>query len=251
VALTQMQQIQSLGEALAWLEREIGWGVKPAVLGHLCGRIGELYACVMTNGQMALQVNQHGYDVRAASGERVSVKTTTQRLPCQINFNGNTVSRVDRVMVLRISTEEMQVEILVDAPIERAREMLRDRPGGKLTMYVAASAPVDGPSTPISKVRSATFQGVTVVELESGTVQVWSFGKAVMPVRPALRGLAAQIGVSVTNSRGNQYNTRRLGSLVLDRPGTRAGHGRPPGDSDRRSNLMPTAWPVPTRTIHS
>lgn len=32
MALTQMQQIQSLGEALAWLEREIGWGVQPAAL---------------------------------------------------------------------------------------------------------------------------------------------------------------------------------------------------------------------------
>jgi len=217
VALTQMQQIQSLGGALAWLEREIGWGVKPAELGHLCGRIGELYACVMTNGQMALQVNQQGYDVRAASGERVSVKTTTQRLPCQIAFNGNTVSSVDRVMVLRINTEEMQVEILVDAPIGRAREMLRERPGGKLTMHIAAPAPADGSTTPVAKVRSAIFRGLTVVELESGAIQVWSFGEAVTPVRPALRGLAAQLGVPVTNSRGNPYNTRQLGSLVLDR----------------------------------
>jgi hypothetical protein len=39
MALTQMQQIQSLGEALAWLERELNWGVKPASLSHLCGRI--------------------------------------------------------------------------------------------------------------------------------------------------------------------------------------------------------------------
>jgi hypothetical protein len=39
MALTQMQQIQSLGEALAWLERELNWGVKPATLSHLCGRI--------------------------------------------------------------------------------------------------------------------------------------------------------------------------------------------------------------------
>ena len=35
MALTQMQQIQSLGEALAWLERELNWGVKPANLSHL------------------------------------------------------------------------------------------------------------------------------------------------------------------------------------------------------------------------
>jgi hypothetical protein len=110
MALTQMQQIQSLGEALAWLERELNWGVKPANLSHLCGRIGELYACVITNGQMALAVNQKGYDVAAGSGERVSVKTTTRRLPCQMHFNAKTLTLVDRVIVLRINTDDMQVE---------------------------------------------------------------------------------------------------------------------------------------------
>lgn len=76
MALTQMQTIQSLGEALAWLEREVSWGVKPTELGHFCGRTGELYACVVSGGQMALDVNQHGYDVVGASGKRISVKTT-------------------------------------------------------------------------------------------------------------------------------------------------------------------------------
>lgn len=29
MAMTQMQIIQSLGEAMSWLERELGWGVPP------------------------------------------------------------------------------------------------------------------------------------------------------------------------------------------------------------------------------
>lgn len=42
MALTQMQIIQSLGEAMAWFERELQWGVPATELRHLCGRIGEL-----------------------------------------------------------------------------------------------------------------------------------------------------------------------------------------------------------------
>ena len=77
MALTQMQIIQSLGEALNWFERELQWGVPSAELRHLSGRIGELYAALITNGQMATSINQEGYDVVSSNGERVSVKTTT------------------------------------------------------------------------------------------------------------------------------------------------------------------------------
>ncbi|WWS88017.1 hypothetical protein V6B14_21220 [Sporosarcina psychrophila] len=35
-----MQIIQSLGEAMNWLEREISWADKSAELRHLMGRIG-------------------------------------------------------------------------------------------------------------------------------------------------------------------------------------------------------------------
>ena len=59
-----MQIIQSLGEAMSWFERELNWQVQPTELRHLCGRIGELYAALITNGQMALETNQNGYDVK-------------------------------------------------------------------------------------------------------------------------------------------------------------------------------------------
>ncbi len=38
--LTQVQIIQSLAEALSWFEKEVSWGVSPAELNHLTGRIG-------------------------------------------------------------------------------------------------------------------------------------------------------------------------------------------------------------------
>ena len=74
MAMTQMQIIQSLGEAMSWFERELQWGVPPTELRHLSRRIGELYAALITNGQMASNVNQSGYDVVTSIGERVEAR---------------------------------------------------------------------------------------------------------------------------------------------------------------------------------
>lgn len=88
MALTQMQIIQSLGEAMSWFERELQWGVEPTELRHLIGRIGELYAALISNGQMATEVNQKGYDVVSEKGEKISVKTTAMMgLGGHISFN--------------------------------------------------------------------------------------------------------------------------------------------------------------------
>jgi len=101
MALTQMQLIQSLGEAMAWFEKERSWGVPPQELRHLCGRIGELFAAMITNGQMANNINQKGYDVVSGIGERISVKTTTMSNPlppatANKEYSGRFVLRVDK-----------------------------------------------------------------------------------------------------------------------------------------------------------
>lgn len=75
MALTQMQIIQLLAEAMSWLKRELSWDVLATELRHLTGRIGEMYAALITNGRMATEVNQAEYDVVSISGERISVKT--------------------------------------------------------------------------------------------------------------------------------------------------------------------------------
>jgi hypothetical protein len=41
-----------------------------------------------------------------------------------VSFNVNTLEHVDRVMVLRMNTAEMQIETLLDAPLEKALEMM-------------------------------------------------------------------------------------------------------------------------------
>ena len=56
--LSQTQIIRSLGQALEWFEKELYWGVAPGQLNHLTGRIGELYAAMVTRGQMARATNQ-------------------------------------------------------------------------------------------------------------------------------------------------------------------------------------------------
>ncbi len=190
MALTQMQLIQSLGEAMSWLERELQWGVKPTELPHLIGRIGELYVALLTNGQMAETVNQRGYDVVSAEGERISVKTTgAKKGSNHISFNAKTLPEVDRVIVLRINDEEMEIETLLDAPFKDAV--------------------------------AVTFNGYTIRELENGTIEVETGGdrvkvvKPVKPVTPVLRQLADQLQIPLLNANNNPFNTRQLGSQVI------------------------------------
>ena len=77
------------------------------------GQYVELFAAVMTNGQMALEVNQKGYDVVSSKGERISVKTTAAGGPGgHVSFNPKTLSNVDRVIILRVNAEEREIETL-------------------------------------------------------------------------------------------------------------------------------------------
>ena len=122
MALNQMQTIQSLGNNLAMLQQEVEtFGVSATETRHLVGRIGELYACVITNGQMAPNTNEKGYDVVSNNGERISVKTTaTTTTSGGATFNLNTLDFVDRIMIMRIN-EDLEIEVLFDAPTDEAR----------------------------------------------------------------------------------------------------------------------------------
>ncbi len=142
MALTQMQIIQSLGEAMAWFERELSWDVPPTELRHLCGRIGELYVALITNGQMATEVNQKGYDVVSGEGERISVKTTARmKNTGYISFNPNTLDIVDRIIILKINTEDMQVETLLNALTEETKKIMSPEKNGKRTLALSPVKP--------------------------------------------------------------------------------------------------------------
>ncbi len=220
MALTQMQIIQSLGDAMNWLEREISWGAEPAELRHLMGRIGELYVAMFTNGNLAEHVNEKGYDVVTKENERISVKTTTRSTGNgHVAFNPNTLQYVDRIVILRFNQEEMELVILLDESIEIARELMTSRrPDGKLAIpmskLIKTQAKIrDDEELIVLKV--ATFKGYTIQELESGSIEVIADGKKVDVVRPVLREIAEAIGVALFNSNGNPYNTRQLGTLLI------------------------------------
>lgn len=216
MALTQMQLIQSLGEALAWLEREINWGVPPTELRHLCGRIGELYVAMLTNGQMAIQVNQRGYDVVSGTGERISVKTTAQTgYEGHAAFNRNSLDQVDRIVILRINTEEMQVEVLVNDTVDEVRKLMVGGEESKLVVPFRRFSQKAMPESPIQIIKEVDFDGYIIRELESGTIEIFRDEAPQTPAKPILREIAKKLSISLLNGNGNPHNTRQLGSLII------------------------------------
>ena len=230
MALTQMQIIQSLGEAMSWFERELQWGVPPTEQRHLCGRIGELYAALISNGQMALAVNQQGYDVVSGQGERISVKTTAMMdNGGQVLFNPRSLALVDRVMILRINTDAMQVEILLDAPVGEAMDFMGPEVKGKRSLPLRRLTRRVKPRHEIATVNEVTYAGFVIRELESGSIEVERDGQLVPNTYGALKPLALELNVSLLNSKGTAtVNTQRLGSLVIKAVGALNGEGGSP-----------------------
>jgi len=217
MALTQMQIIQSLGEAMAWFERELQWGVQPTELRHLSGRIGELYSALITNGQMATEVNQQGYDVVSSSGERVSVKTTAMMGSSgHISFNPNTLDKVDRVIILRINTEEMQIETLLNDTIENSMGLMgKPSSSGKVAISLSKLLKPEKARVDIAAIKSVSVGSYRIKELENGTIEIEEGGNLVSPVRPVLQSIAQSLNINTLNGNGNPYNTRQLGSILI------------------------------------
>lgn len=215
MSLNQFQIIKSLGEALSWFERELSWGVPAAELNHLTGRIGELYTAMFTYGQMATEVNQRGYDVVSAAGERISVKTVTSST--HVGFNHNTFEHVDRVVVLRLNTEDMAIEILLDKPASEARTAMREDKGGKLIfpIYRSAAQADEVSVANLLVTKQAQHRGYTLRQYENGTVQVLRDGELQQPALPILREFAAELQIDPLNSTGSPKNTRYLGDQII------------------------------------
>ncbi|WP_350586658.1 hypothetical protein [Pseudoalteromonas sp. RB2-MNA-CIBAN-0110] len=63
-----------------------------------------------------------------------------------ISFNTNTLSLVDRIIILRINTDEMQVETLLDAPVKEAKRLMSNAATGK--SFIAMSKLIKPPAKP-------------------------------------------------------------------------------------------------------
>ncbi|SEK65794.1 hypothetical protein SAMN05216382_0867 [Sphingomonas palmae] len=215
--LSQTQIIRSLGEALGWLEKELDWGAPLAGLRHLTGRIGEFYAAMLTRGrQMAGAVNQRGYDVVGFDGERIAVKTVTSS--GRATFNPRTLTLVDRIIVLRISTDAdngVAIETLLDVLRADFDHHLRSLANGEVEF------PIRPPRTPARDmddqaiIAEAAYDRWMVRQYESGTVRVLEDGVELATAMPVLRMLAATLGVDLRNANGGFRNTRQLGDAVL------------------------------------
>lgn len=218
MSLSQTQIIRSLGEALNWFEKELSWGAPIAELRHLTGRIGELYAAMVTRGQMALAVNQVGYDVVSAEGEKISVKTFTSSN--QISFNPNTLNHASRVMVLQIVLDENEPSIreLLDCTIPELLPKLRTSGGGYQLPTSPLIWPVSAPAVILADLKvvsSATWAEYTIQQLENGTIHVRAASGLLAQAKPALREIAKEVGVEILNTMGNAKNTRTLGSDII------------------------------------
>jgi hypothetical protein len=216
MAISQMALIQSLGEAMSWFEREVAWGVHATELRHLCGRIGELFVAVITNGRMATEVNQKGYDVVSSANERISVKTTaTVGSASHVMFNTKTLGVVDRVIILRINTEEREIETLLDVPIDKAMELMGPEAGGKRSIPLSKLVCRPSKLGATKTVSEVCYDGYKIREMENGSIEAEVKGMLVEPVKPVLRELAAALNIGLLNGSGNPHNTRQLGSLIM------------------------------------
>lgn len=82
----------------------------PTELRHLLGRIGELHCAIHTDGTLAKEVNQHGFDVIGGNGRRISVKATAQKKGAGfVTFNSNTFDRFEDVYILQYSEDDFHV----------------------------------------------------------------------------------------------------------------------------------------------
>ncbi len=226
--LTQVQIIQSLAEALAWFEKEISWGVAPGALNHLTGRIGELYAAMITRGQMALETKQRGYDVVSGLNERISVKTITTSN--HVSFNTATFGLVDRVMVLRVNVDEetgISVEEILDESADNAKAKMRSSGSNLIYNIPGASQREQRPVEQLRVTAQARYSDFELVRNESGAIRMVRDG-IVQPVivKDVLRPIAAEVGVEVLNSRGEVKNTQTLGADVIRALNAREGSGK-------------------------
>ena len=214
MSLSQVQIIRSLAEALTWFEKELAWKVEPAELRHLTGRIGELYAAMITRGQMALEVNQRGYDVVSAEGRHITVKTITSS--SYVSFRKSTLNVAHDAMVLRINTSdgEASIEEIFRGTVDELKSFCKDV--GTDLQYVIRKPP----SEPVVLDELAITGSVQigsrrVIQYENGTIAVEVDGARVPVVKPILRDIAAELRLSPLNSNGNQFNTRQLGAAII------------------------------------
>lgn len=160
---------------------------------------------MIMRGQMAVAVNQVGYDVVLAEGDKISVKTFTTST--RVDFKARTLHYATRVMVLQILIEEGEPSIreALDCSIEELRPMLRDV-GGQLYLPVnrirAATEALPRNLADLQVVASASWRNLQIVRLENGTILVKDEGGTLPQALPLPRQIAHAINIDGANALG-------------------------------------------------
>ncbi len=131
-------------------------------------------------------------------------------------FDPNTLELCDRIMILFFNQEEMQVEILFDGSVKEAERLMTDSNGKR--NISTSKLRTNRKTIPIENqavVRKAQYSDYEISELESGTIFVTKVGKTIKPVKPVLRKICKELGISIFSENERVYNTRRLGNVVL------------------------------------
>ncbi len=58
-----------------------------------------------------------------------------------VTFNARSLDLVDRVIVLRVNTEEMQIETLLNVPMSDAINLMSQETAGKRTLALSPTSP--------------------------------------------------------------------------------------------------------------
>lgn len=106
ISLEQIKRLYSQYNDILKLELSL-LNCKATELRHLTGRIGEFMCAIKTNGSLARQTNQHGFDV-ISGGRRISVKTTAQT-ENHITINPRTMDQFDDFFIVQYLDGEFKV----------------------------------------------------------------------------------------------------------------------------------------------
>jgi hypothetical protein len=110
----------------------------------------------------------------------------------------------------------MQVETLLNAPVQDATSMMTSETDGKRHISLGRLLKKPKPRSELKAIREVQFEGFMIRELENGTIEMDCGGHVVTPAKPVLRELSLKLNVSLVNSSGNPLNTRQLGTQVIN-----------------------------------
>jgi hypothetical protein len=133
-----------------------------------------------------------------------------------ISFNPNTLNLVDRIIILRINTEEMQIETLLNETTENTKKLMsKENNNGKVSISLSRLNKKTKERSELSTIKMVEFENYKILELENGTIEVLENESLILPAKPVLRKISSRLNVNILNNNGNPKNTRQLGSHLI------------------------------------